>query len=133
MSKAVLSIVAEAMAALGIEYGFGEYSGNPIVYPYYVGEYAETEPLDEDGLQESTFMLTGFARESASPGGAWLALENTKELIEGQFHRITGKTVITDDGSAVAVFYAGAQPIPTGEDDLKRIQINLHTKEWKVN
>lgn len=132
MSKAVLSVVAEAMATLGIEYGFGEYYGDPIVYPYYVGEYAETEPLEEDGLQESTFMLTGFARESASPGGAWLALENTKEQIERYFHKITGKTVITGEGTAVAVFYAGAQPIPTGEADLKRIQINLHTKEWSV-
>lgn len=127
MSKQVLKIVSDAMESLGLEYGFGEYSGNPIVYPYFVGEYTETESTTEDGLQESTVLLTGFSRDK------WLTLEDARESIENYFNRVSGKTVITDNGSGVAVFYAHSMIVPTGDAELKSIQINLSVKEWKVN
>lgn len=127
MTKETLKIISDAMESLGVEYGFGEYSGNPIVYPYFVGEYTETEPLTEDGLQETTFLLTGFSR------GSWLTLENAKQNIETYFNRVCGKTVIADNGSAVAIFYANSLIVPTGDAELKRMQINLKIKEWKVN
>ena len=127
MSKQVLKIVSDAMESLGLEYGFGEYSGNPIVYPYFVGEYTETEATTEDGLQESTVLLTGFSRDK------WLTLENARESIENYFNRVSGKTVITDSGSGVAIFYAHSMIVPTGDAELKSIQINLSVKEWKVN
>lgn len=130
MSKEVLNIIDNAMKSLGLEYGFGEYAGNSngeIIYPYWVGEYTETEPYTEDGLQETTFMLTGFSR------GSWLDLENDKEKIESYFNRVSGRVGITGSGSAVAVFYAGALSIPTGDAELKSEQINLSIKEWKVN
>lgn len=127
MSIQVLKTVSDAMEAMGVEYAFGTYAKNPIVYPYFVGEYTETEPTTEDGLQETTFLLTGFSRDT------WLTLENARERIESYFNKVSGKTVITDNGSAVAVFYAGCLIVPTGDAELKRIQINLHIKEWKVN
>ena len=127
MSKQILKVVSEAMTALNLEYGFGVYSGDPVVYPYFVGEYTEEEPMNEDGLQESTFLLNGFSRDS------WLTLENAKESIANYFNKVSGKTVMADDGSAVAVFYANALIVPTGDAELKRIQINLHCKEWSVN
>lgn len=127
MSKQILKVVSDAMTALNLEYGFGVYSGDPVVYPYFVGEYTEDEPMNEDGLQESTFLLNGFSRDS------WLTLENAKERIENYFHKVSGKTVMADNGSAVAVFYANALIVPTGDAELKRIQINLHCKEWSVN
>lgn len=127
MSKRVLKAVADAMASLGLEYDFGEYTGWPIKYPYFVGEYTETEPTTEDGLQESTVLLNGFSRST------WAALEDAKEKIENLFNRVSGKTVIADDGAAVAIFYAGAQIIPTGDAELKRIQITLSVKEWSVS
>lgn len=127
MSKQILKVVSDAMTALNLEYGFGVYSGDPVVYPYFVGEYTEEEPMNEDGLQETTFLLNGFSRDS------WLTLENAKERIENYFHKVSGKTVMADDGSAVAVFYANALIVPTGDAELKRIQINLHCKEWSVN
>lgn len=126
MSKQALKIVSDGMTSMGIEYGFGVYSKYPVIYPYYVGEYTEREPMTEDGLQESTILLTGFHR------GTWLELEGTKEKIENYFNRVSGKTVITDNGSAVAIFYAGSMIVPTGDAELKSIQINLHVKEWKV-
>lgn len=127
MSKQILKVVSEAMTALNLEYGFGVYTGDPVIYPYFVGEYTEEEPMNEDGLQETTFLLNGFSRDS------WLTLENAKERIENYFHKVSGKTVMADDGSAVAVFYANALIVPTGDAELKRIQINLHCKEWSVN
>lgn len=127
MSIAALKVISDGMKALNIEYGFGVYSGNPVVYPYFVGEYTETESVTEDGLQETSFLLTGFSRES------WLALEQDKEKIENYFNKVSGKTVMADNGSAVAVFYANALIVPTGDAELKRMQINLAIKEWTVN
>ena len=127
MSKQVLKIISDTMNALGLEYGFGEYSGNPVVYPYFVGEYTEVEMFDESGLQESNFLLTGFSRAS------WLELEDAKERIEKQFNRVSGKIGITEIGSAVVIHYSHALVVPTGDAELKSIQINLNVKEWKVN
>ena len=126
MSKQVLKIVSAGMEAMNLEYDFGTYKKKPIVYPYFVGDYTEQEPTTEDGLQESTFMLTGFHR------GEWLSLEDAKEKIEKYFNKVGGRRIITDNGSAVVIFYAGALVVSTGDDDLKSIQINLHVKEWKV-
>lgn len=126
MSKAVLKLISDAMQSLGIAYGFMEYNGNPLVYPYFVGEYSEEEPYSEDGLQSTTFMLTGFSR------GSWLDLENTKEKIIKYFGT-GGKTAILDNGSGVAVFYNNTLVVPTEDADLKRIQINLYVKEWRVS
>lgn len=127
MTKNVLKIISEAMEALGIEYALGVYEADPVVYPYFVGEYQETEPFSESGLQESTFMLNGFSRDT------WLTLEEAKAKIEHYFNKISGKIVMVDDGSAVAIFYSNALIVPTGDAELKRIQINLHVKEWSVN
>lgn len=127
MSRQVLNIIDNAMTSLGIEYGFVSYKKRPVVYPYFVGEYTENEPFREDGLQESTFLLTGFHR------GTWLELEEAKEKIEKHFNKVSGKVVVAEDGSAAAIFYANALIVPTGDADLKRIQINLAIKEWKVN
>ena len=83
--------------------------------------------MNEDGMQEATFILNAFSR------GKYLALEEAKEAIENQFNKVSGKTVIADNGSAVAIFYANSLVVPTGNAELKRLQINLTVKEWSVN
>lgn len=126
MTKNALKIIADGMAELNLEYGFPVYQGNPIVYPYFVGEYIEQEPTTEDGLRRSTFILNGFTRST------WLSLEDAKEAIEQYFTR-DGTATMNADGSACVVAYAGSMVIPTGEEDLKRIQVNLSIQEWMVN
>ena len=127
MTTAALKIVSDGMDALGLEYGFGTYIGNPVKYPYFVGEYQEEASLTEDGLQESIFMLNGFSRTS------WEDLETAKEAIENYFDKVSGLTMIADNGNGICIAYENALIIPTGDAELKRIQINLRILEWKVN
>lgn len=118
------------MKDLGIEYSFGVYSGNAagkLVYPYFVGEYTESPPQNEDGLQTAAIMLTGFHQ------GTWQELETAKSKIENYFNKVSGKTVMADDGSAVSIFYENALIIPKEDARLKSIQINLSVQEWSVN
>lgn len=123
MSKTVLKFINDTLSSVGINYEFGEYKSE-IVYPYFVGEYYEPEANTEDGLQESNFMLTGFAR------GNYIDLEDAKEIIERTF---ADCTTILSNGSGVNISYSGCNVIPTGDNELKRIEINLKIKEWKVN
>lgn len=125
MTIDTLSIISSAMTELSLNYGLLRYEAEQITYPYFVGEYSEAEPQSEDGLQESTFMLTGFHR------GAWLELENAKEDIE-EYFSADGRTYITNNGHGVAICYANALVVPSEDLELKRIQINLAIKEWKV-
>ena len=126
MTRNALKIINKAMETLGLEYGLGRYDKKPVVYPYWVGEYQETAPTEESGHSTSSFLLTGFHR------GEWAELEQQKESIANYFNKVSGKTVMAEDGSAVAVFYSNSLLVPTGDAKLKRIQINLDVHEWSV-
>lgn len=119
-----LKFISQRLAAAEIPYCFLEWT-KAVTYPYFVGEYTESEPLNEDGESDSTFILTGTTR------GSWLELEKSKEKIKGVFPE-DGVTAILEDNSGIAVFYSSVMPVPTGTDELKRIQINLKVKEWRV-
>lgn len=125
MTSEPLKLISDGMAALGLNYAFERWEDEP-KYPYFTGEYQESPPEDESGRQDATFILTGFTR------GSWMELETAKEKIENYFNRISGKTVIAENGTAVAIFYERSLVIPTGDAELKRIEINLLIKEWKV-
>ena len=118
-----LIFIADQMAALDIPYEFGEWTSD-VKYPYFVGEITD-EPTDtEDGAESSSVILTGFHK------GEYITLEEIKEKIKKHFHPVCGLRSPTDSG-AIVVFYGGARYIPTGEADLKRIEITLNIKEWK--
>lgn len=125
MSIAALAAMKDAMKFLEINYAFGEWTAAP-VYPYFVGEYQEVASVNEDGMQESTFILTGFSR------GSWYELEYEKEKIMNYFSKVGGDIVVTENNSVVAFFYSESLIVPTGEAELKKIQINLTVKEWSV-
>ncbi len=118
-----LKFIADQMAALEIPYEFGEWTSD-VKYPYFVSEIIE-EPTDtEDGAESSSVILAGFHK------GKYITLEEIKEKIKKHFPAVCGLRSLTD-GGAIAVFYDGARYIPTGEADLKRIEITLNIKEWK--
>ena len=115
--------ISDQMDILSIPYEFGMWTSD-VIYPYFVGEITEEPPTTEDGLEESSLILTGFHR------GKYIDLETAKEKIKEHFNPITGLCAKTDSGS-IAVFFDGSFYIPTGEAELKKIQINLKIKEWK--
>lgn len=128
MTAAVLKFISDAMASANIPYEFMEYISAVDAIPvYWVGEYTEEPPLNEDGMQETQFILTGTGK------GSWSELEKQKEKIKKLFPANGGRRAILDDKSGVAVFYGNAFPVPTGDGFMKRLQINLTIKEWKVN
>ena len=125
MTISGLKFIADKLKTAGIPYCFEEWSKD-ITYPYWVGEYTESEPLTESGESESTFILTG------TTNGSWLSLEQQKSIIKKTFPEI-GVTAILEDKTGIAVFFATSMPVPTGVDTIKRIQINLKVKEWRVD
>ena len=119
-----LKFIKEQMGILAIPYEFMEWTSD-VSYPYYVGEITEEPTTTEDGLEESTMILTGFYR-----GTSFEKLETDKNKIKMHFSPITGLCAKTDSGS-IAVFFDGSFYVPSGEAGLKKIQINLKIKEWK--
>ena len=119
-----LQFINEQMSVLGINYEFNEWT-SVIKYPYFVGEeFHEDETLTEDGAETSSLLLMGFHR------GSFLELDDAKEKIKEHFNPNFGLRAKTDSGS-IAVFFAGSFNLPSGEADLKKIQIMLKIKEWK--
>ena len=120
-----LKFIKEQMDNISVPYEFGEWT-SATKSLYFVGELPSPEEITtEDGLEESTLILTGFHR-----GDSRLPLETEKQKIRKHFHPIYGLRAKTDSGS-IAVFFDGAFYIPSGEAQLKKIQINLKIKEWK--
>lgn len=120
-----LQFIADQMAALDIPYEFMEWT-SAVTYPYFVGEFSETEPISEDGAETSTLLLTGFHR------GQYADILEIKEKLKRHFDPIYGVRAQTEHGS-IAVFYSSAFFVPSGEADLKKIQINFSLKEWRNN
>lgn len=119
-----LKFISEQMDILAVPYEFMQWTSD-VQYPYFVGEITEEPTMTEDGLEESTMLLTGFSR------GKFIDLETVKNKIKSHFSPVHGLRGQTDSGSTIAVFFDGSFYVPTGEADLKKIQINLKIKLWK--
>ena len=122
----VLGFINKALDDAGVPYEFLEWT-QKVTYPYFVGEYSEFEPDNESGEEDKSFILTGFYRGN----NARYELEKMRAKIEATFPAIGGKVAALDSGS-VAIFYGNSSYIPTGEEELYKIQINLSIKLWKV-
>ena len=119
-----LKFINEQMDILEIPYEFGDEWTSKVTYPYFTGEPTEAPTESEDGYEETTLLLNGFHR------GKYIVLEEIKEKIKKHFDPNYGLRADTDSGS-ITVFFDGSFSFPTGEAELKRIQINLLIKEWK--
>lgn len=119
-----LKFINEQMDIIAVPYEFGEWSSE-IQYPYFVGEITEEPTITEDGRESSTMLLTGFHR------GKMLDLLTVMEKIKSHFSPVHGLRVTTGSGSTIAAFFDGWFPVPSGEADLKKIQINIKIFEWK--
>lgn len=110
---------------LGLNYEFGQMSDSPPNYPYWVGDYIETDGNTEDGVETQTIILEGFAR------GTHLELENQKEAIKEHFKFGTTDLIQTPVKVVVNIWFLNSINIPDDNMDLKRCQIHLITKIWK--
>lgn len=129
MSGEALKIISDAMQAIGLEYSFMGYTADAVeALPstYFMGEYQELEAGDESGEEDNIFILTGFSREN------WNRLEQAKDKIKNYFSARNGRTERTGAGAVVAVFYENGFMVPVEDEELKKIQINLKVKEWRV-
>ena len=117
----MLEYISDMMTELQIPYEFECWTAETIEDPYFVGEYneAESATLEESGYQEITFILTGT-------GTKWIELEAAKNKIKTNLP----KSAILKDSSGIAVYYGYSHPVPTGDAQLKRIQINLIIKKY---
>lgn len=106
-----------------INYHFLYYKTDKVEYPYWVGEYLESEYSAETNYQETTFILTGVTR------GSYLELEKQKEIIKKAFK---DKRVILSNGAGIAVYFDYSMPIRVDDIELQKIQINLTIQEWEV-
>ena len=123
MIEKVLGIANDELKKIDVPYEFMRWTST-VEDRYWVGEFTETPTDTEDGYEEGTLILTGTTRSS------WLALMQDREKIKDHFPTISGFRKTTDNG-VVVIFYENTLPVPTGEADLKRIQVNLQIKAWK--
>lgn len=126
MSIKAIAAVDRVMSLAGVNYALDEWRSDP-VDQYWIGSYIEVENINEDGLQETSFILDGFTRRSR------LDLEDESYKIRRLLMPAGFRTISDDLKSVIVIFYANAiANIPTGDANLKKMQINLVVKEWSV-
>lgn len=121
MTAETLGYIKGLLTDSGLSYAFARWNGD-LVFPYWIGEYSETDSIDEDGMVESDFILTGTTE------GTWLELQTEKEKVERLFR---DRTTILASGIGVCMSFERSLIVPTESDALKRIQINISVKEWR--
>lgn len=120
-----LSFINSCLDELKIQYEFMEWTSTPIPDSYWVGEYTEIEPLNEDGLEETMFILTGTTIRNK-----YIELENAKQKLK-EYFTTEGLTAILESGSGIAVFYSDSFPVASVQEGVRRLQVNLRIKEWR--
>lgn len=123
MTSESLSYINSLLTEAIINYSFVRYNGE-LTFPYWIGEYSEVDSINEDGMTENDFILTGTTEES------WSSLQEEKEKIEKLFRN---RTTVLDSGIGISISLERALIVPTETEQLKRIQINLSVKEWRNN
>lgn len=122
MTTEGLNFISSILKPL-INYHFLYYKTDKVEYPYWVGEYLESEYSAETNYQGTTFILTGVTR------GSYLELEKQKEIIK---KALKDKRAILPSGTGIAVHYDYSIPIRVDDIELQKIQINLTIQEWEV-
>lgn len=123
MTSESLSYINSLLTEAKINYSFVRWNGE-LTFPYWIGEYSEVDSINEDGMTENDFILTGTTEES------WSSLQEEKGKIEKLFRN---RTTVLDSGIGISISLERALIVPTETEQLKRIQINLSVKEWRNN
>lgn len=114
----MLQMLAKLLKAINYHYGIVQ---GTVKYPYWVGEYIESEVFTEDGKREFTVLLNGFTR------GKYVELEREKEKIR----ELIDNRLIQQNKSVFLVNFGGSINIPVDNESLKRQQITIKIQEWR--
>lgn len=118
----MLEFINRELDALQLPYEFGTWTGEDTEL-YFTGEYSEVPDEREGGEYRSRFTLVGHSRAGILPLELW------RGRIRKSFAH--GKRNITEEGTALSAWYAGSLVVPTGVEELTRIEIYLDIKEWR--
>lgn len=116
----LLTFINDKLNEIGIPYEFGEWTST-VTYPYFVGSFDEIDYRYEDGCTLGTFTLNGWSR------GSKITLMEAADTIKEAFADLQA---VVDD-RCFFIRYGGSMSVPSGEADLFRVMITLHTSEWK--
>lgn len=106
-----------------IKYQLDTWQGDLVFpyFPYWVGDYQETEYNYEQQYHEYSFTLTGTTK------GTYAQLESDREKIEQVFSNHTYK----EKGHGIAIYYDDSIMIPSVDEQIKRMEVHLTVKEWR--
>ena len=124
MIETALGITKDELNNIGVLYEFMRWTSTVVPDCYWVGEYSEIVTDTEDGYEEGTLILTGTTKDN------WSRLMQDRAKIADHFPSIYGLRKSTEKGTVV-IFYNNSFPVPTGDANLKRYQVNLQVKTWK--
>ena len=113
----VLTTIKNELEKLNIPYTFDSWD-NDVELPQFIGEISETPTVDEDGKNEYSFILTGYATNYTYLFGV------AKQL------KTKYKPSLIVDG--IVIQYNNTITGDNGTDDLMQIQINMTIKKWSV-
>lgn len=117
--REVLKIINNELETLKIPYTFDGWDKD-IELPQFIGELSETPSLDEDGLCEYSFILTGFATKND--------IDYLLAVAEKLRERYKPSRIV--DG--IVIIYSNTMSVDTNSEDLKEIQTTLNIKKWSV-
>ena len=121
--KSILNFIKSEMEELNIPYDFLEWN-KKLTFPYFVGEISEIPTLDEDGQSQYQFILTGTDQKST------MNMLSVNEKLKNRYKY--GYKTLLDNKSGVVIIYDNMLPIPSVDEDIRRIQINLKIKVWEI-
>lgn len=122
--KKILELMKKKMKELELDYHFQENRSGEITYPYFVGELIPVDNLLEDGMREYSFILSGFDRAESYAG-----LFDGAEKVESIFP--ANGYVELYKNQCIAIWGSEPEVIPTGNEELKKIEQKLMIKTWK--
>ena len=118
MEKELLKVIKDELINLGINYEYGEYTGE-LKYPYAVGEYSEKDYQYESNITNGDFILIVFHR------GNELDLINIKEQVKERFADFRK---VVESGT---IYVSYRNKLFIREADLNKMEIYLDTKTMK--
>lgn len=111
--------------SLEIPYEFLQWNSPNVPNTYWTGEYIDNEPMNEDGMEGASFILTGVTNRK------FIELETVKQKLKSHITN-EGMTAVLESGSVIAVTFVDAQPLPSVEYGVHRLQITLNIREWRI-